>query len=124
MTSGDATRFAPLTEAFRQRLAADRTTPAADTVFAMASHPILVAAEAENQGGAFWWDPLDAMAATFGGIVTYQPKRVSVVQQGADEGRIVINADGTLVHYGTSASTDRFEQTFLDILNARLAREP
>jgi purine nucleosidase len=122
-TGHEATDFVPLTTAFRERLAADRTTPAADSMFTMASHPLLVGAEADHQGGAYWWDPLDAVAATFGGIVSYQPERIDVIQSGQYEGRIVIDQDGTLVHYGTSARTDRFEHTFLDILNARYSRE-
>jgi purine nucleosidase len=123
MTGHEATDFVPLTEALRQRLAADRTTPAADTVFVMASNPLLVGAEAENQGGAFWWDPLDAAGATFGGIVSYRPNHISVVQGGEDEGRTFVDPDGSLVHYGISARTGRFEQTFLDILNARYPEE-
>lgn len=123
MTGGDATEFVPLTQAFRHRLATDRTTPAADTVFTIASHPILVQGEAENQGGAFWWDPLDAVAATFGGIVSYHPIRIRIDQSGDSEGRIFAHKGGTLAHYGTSARTDKFEQTFLDILNARYPDE-
>ena len=114
MTSGEATDHVPLTSAFRERLAVDRSTPAAETVSAMASHPILVGGE--DQGLAFWWDPLDAVAATFGGIASYRPQRIDVDQT---QGRVVVDDDGPLVHYGTSARTDRFEQTFLDILNAR-----
>jgi purine nucleosidase len=124
MTSHEATAFVPLTEAFRQRLAADRGTPAADTVYTMASNPVLVGAEVDNQGPnsqgiAYWWDPLDAVAATFGGIVSHQPTRVRVIQNGQYEGFLVADPAGPLVHYGTSARTDRFEQTFLDLLNAR-----
>jgi inosine-uridine nucleoside N-ribohydrolase len=124
MTSHEATKAVPLTETFRQRLAADRTTPAADSVYTMASNPLLVGAEADNQGPnsqgiAFWWDPLDAVAATFGGVIRYQPTRVSVIQSGDNEGRLLADEDGPLVHYGSSARTDEFEQTFLDILNAR-----
>jgi inosine-uridine nucleoside N-ribohydrolase len=127
MTGHEATRFVPLTEVFRQRLAADRSTPAADTVYTMASNPLLVGAEADNQGPnsqgiAYWWDPLDAVAATFGGIVQHRPTRISVIQSGDFEGRIIADPDGPLVHYGSSARTDRFHQTFLDLLNARYPR--
>jgi inosine-uridine nucleoside N-ribohydrolase len=128
MTGHEATKFVPLTETFRQRLAADRTTPAADTVYPMASNPLLVGAEADNQGPnsqgiAHWWDVLDAVTATFGGIVSHEPTRVGVIQNGENEGRLFINPDGPLVHYGTSARTDRFHQTFLDLLNARHPQE-
>ena len=120
MTGGDATAFVPLTSTFRHRLASDRTTPAAETVYTIASNPVLVAGEAENQGGAFWWDPLNAVAATFGGIVNYRPIRISIAQSGDSEGHTIADENGTLVHYGISTRPARFEQTFLDILNARL----
>ena len=114
MTSGEATDHVPLNAAFRERLADDLGTPAAESVYAMASHPLLLGIE--TQGGAFWWDVLDAMAATFGGIASYTPQRIAV---DLDEGRVVADDEGPLVHYGVSARTDRFEQTFLDILNGR-----
>jgi inosine-uridine nucleoside N-ribohydrolase len=128
MTSHEATKAVPLTEAFRQRLGADRTTPAADSVYTMASNPLLVGAEADNQGPnsqgvAYWWDPLNAVAATVGGVVSHQPNRVSVIQSGDFEGRLIVDERGPLVHYGTSARTDRFEQAFLDVLNGRLPLE-
>jgi purine nucleosidase len=128
MTGHEATKFVPLTERFRQRLAADRTTPAAGTVYTMASNPLLVGAEADNQGPnsqgiAYWWDVLDAVSATFGGVVSHHPTRVGIIQSGQYEGRLLVDDGGPLVHYGSSARTDRFEQTFLDLLNARQPQE-
>src|SRR5262249_37557450 len=124
MTGHEATRSVPLTEAFRVRLAADPGTPAAHTVYTMASHPLLVLAEAANQGPntpgtAHSWDPLAAVAATPRGIVHHQPTHIGVIQNGDFEGRIVVDPDGPLVHYGSSARADRFHQTFLDLLNGR-----
>jgi purine nucleosidase len=124
MTGAEATKAVPLTEAFRQRLGADRTTPAAECVYTMASNPLLVGAEADNQGPdsqgmAFWWDPLNAVAATVGGVVSHTPTRVSIIQSGDNEGRLITDPNGPLVHYGSSARTDAFDQAFLDILNAR-----
>jgi purine nucleosidase len=128
MTSGEATKLVPLTEVFRQRLAADRTTAAVDCVYTMISDPLLVGAEADNQGPnsqgiAYWWDPLDAVAATFGGIVSHTPTHVRVIQSGEFEGRLVADDGGPLVHYGASARTDAFQQTFLDILNGRQPKQ-
>ena len=120
MTSNEAAASVPLTEAFRLRLADDQTTPAAASVYAMASHPLLVGAEAEHNGGAYWWDPLNAVAATTRGVVRYEPRRIAIVQSGEHEGRTFTDPDGQLVHYGTSADADRFHTTFLDILNGRL----
>ena len=124
MTGAEATKAVPLTEVFRQRLGADRTTPAAECVYTMASNPLLIGAEADNQGPdsqgiAYWWDPLNAVAATLGGVVSHTPTRVSIIQSGENEGRLIIDPNGPLVHYGSSAKTDAFDQTFLDVLNAR-----
>jgi len=126
MNGKEATKAVPLTEVFRQTLGADRTTPAAQCVYTMASNPLLVGAEADNQGPnsqgiAYWWDPLNAVAATLGGVVSHTPTRVSIIQSGENEGRLIVDPNGPLVHYGTSARTDAFDQAFLDILNARYA---
>jgi purine nucleosidase len=125
MTGAESTKAVPLTEAFRQTLGADRITPAAECVYTMVSNPLLVGAEADNQGPnsqgiAYWWDPLDAVAATLGGVVRHIPTRVSVVQSGENEGRLIADENGPLVHYGSSAKTDVFNRAFLDILNARV----
>ena len=124
MTGHEATQAVPLTEAFRQTLGGDLTTPAAECVYTMASNPLLVGAEADNQGPnsqgvAYWWDPLDAVAATLGGIVSYKPTRVRIIQSGENEGRLIADENGPLVHYGSSARADAFDQAFLDILRAR-----
>jgi hypothetical protein len=124
MTGAEATKAVPLTEAFRQRLGAGQTTPAADCVYTMASNPLLVGAEADNQGPdsqgmAFWWDPLNAVAATVGGVVSHTPTRVSIIQSAENEGRLFTDPNGPLVHYGSAARPDAFDQAFLDILNAR-----
>jgi hypothetical protein len=44
---------------------------------------------------------------------------VTVVQSGTDEGRTVVDPRGTLVHFGVSASADRFHDAFIDVLNDR-----
>jgi purine nucleosidase len=128
MNGKEATKAVPLTEAFRQTLGMDRTTPAAECVYTMASNPLLVGAEADNQGPnsqgiAYWWDPLNAVAATLGGIVSHTPIRVSVIQSGENEGRLITDPNGPLVHYGSSVRTDAFDQAFLDILNARYPQQ-
>ena len=119
MSGGQASAFVPLTEAFRQQLAAQAGTPALDSVLTMINSPLLVGAEAENGGGAFWWDPLAAVAATVNHVETFAPYRVTVVQDGDNAGRIAEDPQqGTLVHYGTYADADLFHQVFLDTLAA------
>lgn len=121
MVSHDATSDVPLTEAFRQQLAAHDTTAATSTVLTLISNPALVAGEAENGGGGYWWDALGAVAATVPGVVDYRPARVQVIQGGDLEGRIYDAPGGTPVHYGTSADTTAFHQQFLDTLAAAVA---
>jgi len=120
MSGRNATNHVPLTPAFRERLAADRTTPAAGVVYSIASDPLIVGGE---QGGTlsetYWWDPLAAVAATVRGVETFKPMHITVVQGGADEGRTVVDPRGTLVHFGVSASADRFHDAFIDVLNDR-----
>lgn len=119
MSARNAADHVPLTAAFRERLAIDRTTPA-DIVYSIASDPLIV--EGEQGGtlsGTFWWDPLAAVAATVRGGETFKPMHVTVVQSGTDEGRTVVDPRGTLVHFGVSASADRFHDAFIDVLNDR-----
>ncbi len=111
MTGAEATDLVPLTTDFRKRLAADRTTPAASSVHTIASDPLLVFSEAENGGGAFWWDPLNAVAATVRGIVRYAPRRIGIVQRGENEGRTFLDPRGPLVHHATGADGEAFHTT-------------
>jgi hypothetical protein len=85
MSSRNATNHVPLTAAFRQRLAIDRTTPAAGVVYAIASDPSIVGAEPGGTlEGLYWWDPLAAVAAAVRGVDRFEPLRSSIGQSGAD----------------------------------------
>ena len=116
----DATSAVPLTAAFRERLgdAVDTgTTTAAHIVHDIARHPNNAAGE--QFGFAFWWDPLAAVAATFGDVVSYRNKTlISVVTaNGPSEGRTFVDpSSGTPVRYGTSASQRKFHERFYGIL--------
>jgi purine nucleosidase len=123
LVGGNATDHVPLTAAFRLRLAADRTTPAANAVYSIASDPLTMASEQGGPvGGGFWWDPLAAVAATVDGVVAFAPARMSVVQSGANEGATVLDPHGVPVSLGVSADQGRFEDTFIDVLNGRRPR--
>jgi inosine-uridine nucleoside N-ribohydrolase len=119
MSGRSATDYVPLSAAFRLRLAADRTTPAAQIVYAITSDPLVMPGE---QGFAYWWDPLAAVAATVGGVARFALTRIRVLETGADKGRTVLDPTGARVHFGVSADADRFHQTFLDVLNHRPPR--
>jgi purine nucleosidase len=118
MSGKNATDHVPLSAAFRLRLAADRTTTAAEVVYTVASDPLIMAGE---QGLASWWDPLAAVAATVGGVERFELTRIRVRESADDEGRTVVDPAGARVHFGVSADADRFHQTFLDVLNHRPA---
>jgi hypothetical protein len=47
------------------------------------------------------------------------PSSTELIVSGDNEARTFVQTGGNLVHYGTSARTDRFEWTFLDALNGR-----
>jgi purine nucleosidase len=115
----DATKDVPVTEAFVKTLgqAQNQTTPEARLVKAIIGNPLV---QAGVLGGlAYWWDPLAAVAATHGGVVSEVPASVSVIQTGAASGRTALAAGGAPLHYAVSADTALFEQDFLDGLNER-----
>ena len=121
MSARSASDHVPLTAAFRQRLAAEGTTPAAGVFSAIASDPLIVTAEeGGTQGGGFWWDPLAAVAATVGGVERFELMRITILQSGADEGRTVVDPAGVPVHMGVWASAERFHDVVLDVLNDRV----
>ena len=102
----NATGDVPLTAAFRERLAdaVDAgTSTAANIVYDIASHPNNAAGE--EFGFLFWWDPLTAVAATFGDVVSYRNKTpIDVVSaDGSSEGTTFVDrSTGTSVRFGTS----------------------
>lgn len=113
----DATDDVPVTQAFVDRLAADSTTPSADLVHAIASHPALAPLLAV--GGLFWWDPLAAADAVRGGLVSYAAGPIEVAQSGAQSGRTLLANTGAPVQYGTAGQAAAFEDRFLAVLNGR-----
>jgi inosine-uridine nucleoside N-ribohydrolase len=118
-----ATSLVPLDRPFRERLAADRSTPAANVVYSMASDPLLMSAEAEQfnpQGTAYWWDPLATVAATTWSVVSFIGTNANVVTSGPQAGRLAITSGGTAIQFADWARADRFHQIFIDVLNDRL----
>jgi purine nucleosidase len=113
MTGPNATQHVPITTAFRNRLSADQHTTAAGIVLALATNPLIVGASDGN--GAFWWDPLSAVALTVPGVVSYAPLRVSIDANGTT----VPDSHGSRVSFATGADQARFENAFLNGLNGR-----
>jgi len=113
----DSTNDVPVTKAFTTRLQLDMHTPEARIVAAIANHPVVRLGVHEK--GAYWWDPLAALAATQPGIVTYVNRPVAVVQSGVSEGRVVLSPTGVQIQIGMSADQAAFEEHFIDVLNER-----
>ncbi|HVF13877.1 MAG TPA: nucleoside hydrolase [Acidimicrobiales bacterium] len=112
----DATRFVPVRASFIDRLRADQHTAEARLVTAIATHPVVTVGAL---AGAYWWDPLAAVAATRSGVVGYEDQRIVVVQDGAQSGRTAPSPDGRRIQVGVFAEQIAFEQIFLDTLNGR-----
>jgi hypothetical protein len=70
---------------------------------------------ASDGNGAFWWDPLTAVASTVPGVVRYAPLRISI----DGNGTTVPDLSGPRVTFATGADQARFEDAFLDVLNGR-----
>ncbi len=115
MTALDATDHVPLSADFRLQLAGHLTTPAANVVYSMASDPLFVGLE--GLGELYWWDALNAVAATTDGIVSYRLLPIDVVQSGPSAGRTVVSPFGALVHVGFNANTARWTNEMIAGLN-------
>jgi purine nucleosidase len=112
----DATNFVPLTEAFDERLQSGPRTGAARFVAAMVADPGV--ADSVPDGFLFWWDPLAAVAVTTNNVVRYESDRLTVVLSGPQQGALVAGPTGVVVRVGIFADQQRFQQVFLDRLNA------
>jgi pyrimidine-specific ribonucleoside hydrolase len=113
----DATNHVQVTEALIQRLDQDRRTPEADFVYRLLSSDL----EYVRSGTYFFWDPLAAVSLAVEGVVTYESKKVKVVEEeGESSGRTQEAETGHTVRVGVSADRQKFEAAFLDTLNGRL----
>jgi len=75
-------------------------------------------------GVLFWWDPLAAVAATTGGVVSYELDRISVVQDGPRMGALVVDASGAAMRVGIAADARRFETVFRSTLETVARHRP
>jgi len=114
----DASNYAPLDKAFYDRLAADRTTPAANFVYQVLSRTISFV----TSGNYFFWDPLTAAMAVDESLGTFETGPVTVVEEeGPESGATRRDAAGSPARWATAADGQRFKQHFLDTLNGRMA---
>ncbi len=113
----DATRDAPITMAFYERLEADRAVPEADFVY-----QVLARMEGFiKSGGYFFWDPLAAVVATDESIVTIEDRTLEVIEEeGPQSGRTLAAEGGNSIRVCTGADGARFDTLFLETLNGRV----
>ncbi|MEK7786307.1 MAG: nucleoside hydrolase [Chloroflexota bacterium] len=111
----DATNNAPVTMDFYNRLKADRATPEAKFVFEALTQNLGFL----QSGGYYFWDPLAAAILADESLATFESKTLIIVEEeGPESGRTVTSGDGVPVRVAVSADAKRFEQIFLDTLNA------
>ena len=111
----DATNHAPVTEDFVKRIKNDSQTPEAKFVFDLLTkyHDFI------RTGGYYFWDPLAAAILTENSLATFETKTLMVVEEeGNDSGRTQVSENGASIRVAVSADSERFEQLFLDTLNA------
>jgi pyrimidine-specific ribonucleoside hydrolase len=111
----DATNHALVTDSFVKRIKNDRQTPEARFVFDLLTkyHDFI------RTGGYYFWDPLAAVILTENSLATFETKTLIVVEEeGVDSGRTQISGNGASIRVAINADGERFEQLFLDTLNA------
>jgi inosine-uridine nucleoside N-ribohydrolase len=118
----DATNHTPVTLAYLARLDADKTTPEAQYVSRLMSHPFIQFGVASG-APLYWWDPVAAIAASSiaaEDVVDYEWIRIGVTQSGVQQGRTVEQSCGPdWVRVGVSADRTQFEDVFINGLNGR-----
>jgi inosine-uridine nucleoside N-ribohydrolase/enterochelin esterase-like enzyme len=113
----DATNQTPITPAFYNRLADNRATPAAEFVY-----QVLTTQLSLIKNGLYWfWDPLTAVVSTDPGVARTAERRVTVIEQeGSEVGATRVTREGAPARVVTAVDATRFEEQFLDTLNASL----
>ena len=111
----DATINAPVTSGFYRQLKANHASPEAGFVYDL----LTAQQDFIEAGGYFFWDPLAAAILTDESLATFEIRRLSVVEaEGPESGRTTVAEEGAPVRVAKSANRGRFEQVFLEALNA------
>ena len=113
----DATDHVPVTTDFVERLKDDRQTP--ETMFI---YDVLSKTQYSNFvqiGGYYFWDPSAAAILTDNSLSDFETWAISVIEEEGDQsGWTQASESGTPVRMAVDVDTERFEQLFLDTLNA------
>ena len=111
----DATRDAPVSMPFYKRLEAQRASPEADFVYDLLTANL----DFVESGGFQFWDSLTAAIFTDESLATFEMRELVVVEDvGSQIGFTRPTPGGPQVRVAVAADGARFEQMFLDTLNA------
>ena len=111
----DATNHARVTNNFFKRIRGDRHTPEAIFIFdVLTQYQGFI-----KSGGYYFWDPLAAAILTENSLATFENRALIVIEEeGLESGRTQVNENGSSIRVAVRADGERFEQLFLDTLNA------
>ncbi len=111
----DATNHAPVTTQFYKRLKAEHTTPEAKFAFDVLTQY----ADFIRSGGYYFWDPLAAAILTDASLASFETRSLTVIEEeGSQSGRTLAVEGGAPARVAVNVEAERFEQVFLDTLNA------
>jgi pyrimidine-specific ribonucleoside hydrolase len=109
----DATNLVPATMNFYNRIKNDHASPEATFVFdSLTKYRDLL------NDGYYFWDPLAAVILSDDSLATFETKMLTVTEEGNDSGRTQVSENGASIRVAVNADSNRFEQLFLDTLNA------
>lgn len=116
LVSLDAAEHAPVTKAFFDRLANDRTTPAANFVYEL----LKPYAQAQSRVKDYFYDPLAAVIMTHPEIATFRDLNLTInLRKGPEYGRIMMSKQGAPIQVVTAVNSEAFYSIFLKTLNNR-----
>lgn len=110
----DATEHAPITKQFYDRIADDRTTPAANFVYEV----IKPYAQMQKAVRSYFWNPLAAVVMTHPEIATYRDLNLTInLRKGPEYGRIMMSKQAPTIQVVTGVKSSAFYTIFLNTLN-------
>ncbi|NOH04924.1 MAG: SnoaL-like domain-containing protein [Chloroflexi bacterium] len=110
----DATNDVPATTRYYKTLEAHRSTAEAGFVYDLMDANLGMI----QSGGTYFWDELAAAIATDESLATFKMFELQVVEEeGPESGYTKPTAGGAKIRVAVSANAERFEETFLNVLN-------
>ena len=110
----DATKHAPITKQFYNRIADDRTTTAANFVYEV----IKPYAQMQRTVRSYFWGPLAAVVMTHPEIATYRNLNLTInMRKGPEYGRLMMSKQGATIQVVTGVKESAFYSIFLETLN-------